>query len=202
MVAHNYDGDMLTDEMAQIHRSPGFITSNLVGQSDTGSLIKEFEASHGTVTDLWLAHLRGQETSLNPLGLTEALLGAMKHAAELRPNPSSGDFLNFISLLRLAVHHCFRDGQGTRDLSGEKGLTTEQFVQTVARRLARYLSQGQASESPATPEVAVTDPRKPVDKAAIEAMFKEFDTDQNGTISLDEFTVMLVKLGIAPKKSA
>ena len=26
MAAHNYDGDMLTDEIAQIHRSPGFIT--------------------------------------------------------------------------------------------------------------------------------------------------------------------------------
>ena len=32
MAAHNYDGDMLTDEIAQIHRSPGFITSNLVGK--------------------------------------------------------------------------------------------------------------------------------------------------------------------------
>ena len=26
MSAHNYDGDMLTDEVAQVHRSPGFIT--------------------------------------------------------------------------------------------------------------------------------------------------------------------------------
>lgn len=31
MAAHNYDGDMLTDEVAQAHRSPGFITSNLIG---------------------------------------------------------------------------------------------------------------------------------------------------------------------------
>ena len=29
----------------------------------------EFEASHGTVADLWHAHLRGEETSLNPLGM-------------------------------------------------------------------------------------------------------------------------------------
>jgi hypothetical protein len=47
MVSHNYDGDMLTDEIAQIHRSPGFITSNLIGKSASGSMIKEFEASHG-----------------------------------------------------------------------------------------------------------------------------------------------------------
>ena len=32
MAAHNYDGDMLTDEVAQVHRSPGFITSNLIGK--------------------------------------------------------------------------------------------------------------------------------------------------------------------------
>jgi hypothetical protein len=40
MAAHNYDGDMLTDEVAQVHRSPGFITSNLIGKNDDGSLIK------------------------------------------------------------------------------------------------------------------------------------------------------------------
>ncbi len=69
--------------------------------------IKEFEASHGTVADLWHAHLRGEETSFNPLGtsrartharthtcclardcdaragMAEALLGAMTHAATL-----------------------------------------------------------------------------------------------------------------------
>ena len=39
------------------------------------SICLEFEASHGTVTDLYHAHLRGEETSLNPLGLTEALIG-------------------------------------------------------------------------------------------------------------------------------
>lgn len=71
MAAHNYDGDMLTDEVAQVHRSPGFITSTLVGKRDDGSVIKEHEASHGTVADLWEAHLRGEPTSLNPLVCTE-----------------------------------------------------------------------------------------------------------------------------------
>jgi len=40
MAAHNYDGDMLTDEIAQVHRSPGFITSNIIGLNDDGSYIK------------------------------------------------------------------------------------------------------------------------------------------------------------------
>merc|ERR1719201_855706 len=49
MACHNYDGDMLTDEVAQMHRSPGFMSSNLVGRREDGVMIKEFEASHGTV---------------------------------------------------------------------------------------------------------------------------------------------------------
>ena len=59
MASHNYDGDVLTDEIAQVHRSPGFLTSVLNGVNDDGSIIKEFEASHGTVTDMWKAHLKG-----------------------------------------------------------------------------------------------------------------------------------------------
>ena len=45
---HNYDGDVLSDEISQVHRSPGFITSNLMGVAVDGTPIKEFEASHGT----------------------------------------------------------------------------------------------------------------------------------------------------------
>ena len=81
--AHNYDGDMLTDEVAQVHRSPGFITSSLLGKTDDDIVIKEFEASHGTVSDLWHAHNRGEETSMNPLGMVRALLWeAMRSAAQ------------------------------------------------------------------------------------------------------------------------
>lgn len=83
MCAHNYDGDVLTDEIAQIHRSPGFLTSVLNGVNDDGSIIKEFEASHGTVTDMWQAHLRGEEVSLNPLSMMEALIGAIHHSVYL-----------------------------------------------------------------------------------------------------------------------
>tara|TARA_B110000305_G_scaffold185901_1_gene206957 strand:- start:17 stop:148 length:132 start_codon:yes stop_codon:yes gene_type:complete len=36
------------------------------------------------VTDLWHMHLKGEETSFNPLGLVEAIIGAMQHAAKLQ----------------------------------------------------------------------------------------------------------------------
>ena len=134
MAAHNYDGDMLTDEIAQIHRSPGFITSNLVGKNDDGSLIKEFEASHGTVADMWHEHQSGKETSLNPLGLVEALIGAMNHSAHLAaaagadPAPVTA----FTALIRASMERAFVSGLGTRDLVGPAGLTTERFVDAVA----------------------------------------------------------------------
>jgi isocitrate dehydrogenase len=62
----------------------------LNGVNDDGSIIKEFEASHGTVTDMWFAHLRGEETSLNPLSMMEALIGAMQHSAALAIQRNGG----------------------------------------------------------------------------------------------------------------
>ena len=195
MVSHNYDGDMLTDEIAQIHRSPGFITSNLIGKSKTGSMIKEFEASHGTVADLWHAHLRGEETSLNPLGMVEALIGAMDHAAALEPNCDK-KVTHYTNSLRNAVHNAFRSGEGTRDLCGPTGLTTEAFVNKVAERLAIYLERADQGFSfgvkAAEPPV--------VDEEKMDELFKGFDADRDGMISKSEFTALLVRLGVAPMK--
>ena len=133
MVAHNYDADMLTDEMAQIHKSPGFITSNLIGKSPNGTIIKQFEASHGTVTDMWKEHLKGNETSLNPLGLIEALLGAMNYAEEMQN--TSYDIRNFNTLLRNNIHDLFRSNKGTRDICGSNGLTSEQFIYELSNKM-------------------------------------------------------------------
>ena len=47
-----YDGDMLTDQNTQVHWSHSFISPNLIGKYDEGYIIKEFEASYRSVTDL------------------------------------------------------------------------------------------------------------------------------------------------------
>ncbi len=133
MVSHNYDGDMLTDLMSQVHRSPGFISSVLLGKDDNGNPIKEFEASHGTVANQYKDHLAGKETSLNPLGMVDALLGAINHAASFEGNAEA--ISAFTARVRAAMYDCMKEGKATRDMVGASGLTTEGFIAAVAERI-------------------------------------------------------------------
>lgn len=180
--------------------------------AETGSLIKEFEASHGTVSDLWHDHLAGKETSLNPLGLVEAMIGAMQHAAvldaEQHPDDSQkqtvkDQVFNFTTTLRTALHNTFRYGQGTRDMSGPKGFTTEDFIAKVAWRLERYLDRQYDEQEGPPPELKEPD-RKfrrnyDIDEDAVKQMFHRFDKNEDGHIDLDEFTNLLESLNLAPR---
>lgn len=189
MAAHNYDGDMLTDEIAQVHRSPGFITSNLVGKNDDGSLIKEFEASHGTVADMWDAHNRGEETSLNPLGMVEALLGSMEHAASLSKYPSSPAVISWCERLRREMHRAMVNGYGTRDLSGPAGLTTEQFVDYIAKRINKNEELDSSDEE--DEQVTVN-----LDEIDLNEIFDFIDTNNDDAVSRSEFLKSMKDLGL------
>jgi isocitrate dehydrogenase len=142
MTAHNYDGDVLTDLEAQIYKSPGFISSVLTGMKDDGQKIMEFEASHGTIADQYQKFLRGEETSVNPLGMVYALRGAIDHSARLAlenkqiDKAAAENISQFTRLMYDAMCEAMADGKGTRDLSGPSGLTTEGFVTEVAGRLS------------------------------------------------------------------
>ena len=201
MAAHNYDGDMLTDEIAQIHRSPGFITSNLIGKNDDGSLIKEFEASHGTVADMWHAHLEGKETSLNPLGLVEALIGAIQHSVALHKGPH--ELHDFANKIRRCMHLAFTNGLGTRDLAGPEGLTTEKFVDAIAELLNdapldqvidKYNPQHNVTKQAA--DASTFD----IDEQAMKKLFEDLDTNKDGSLCYKEFAQGLKRLNVAPKK--
>jgi len=203
MACHNYDGDMLTDEVAQVHRSPGFITSNLVGKREDGTMIKEFEASHGTVADMYAAHLRGEETSLNPLGMAVALLGAMEHAAFLEPSAKEETF-KLTAACREAMYSAFREGRGTRDLNGPSGLTTEKFIESVGADMAVRISTGKAPPAAAPTEVLEMHAMVPpdVDEIKMKAFFDRFDSNKDGKINFSEFAKMSLELGVAPLKVA
>ncbi|XRB00601.1 isocitrate dehydrogenase [Pycnococcus provasolii] len=160
MSAHNYDGDMLTDEISQVHRSPGFVSSELVGKSSRdGSLIKEFEASHGTVTDMDQLRLDGRRTSFNPLGLSEALFSAIIWADQLagvQPLAEDADVDGpaaaadtpslFAARAKSALRRVIARGQATSDLAGAgKGLSTEEFIDAVADELKCSAEEGNAA---------------------------------------------------------
>lgn len=198
MAAHNYDGDMLTDEVAQVHRSPGFITSNLIGKKEDGTMIKEYEASHGTVADMWEAHQRGEETSLNPLGMVEALIGAMQHAESLQ-GVEEGPIFAWTNKLRTCIHKAMVEGKGTRDLCGPEGLTTEQFIAEIASRLAvesevksKAEQLKQLNLQPPKRSETITPALQNIDLDAIRKMFDDLDTDGNGSIDFQEFSSGLV----------
>ena len=193
VAALNYDGDILTDQLAQVHRSPGFINSVLNGVRSDGSIIKEFEASHGTATDMHYAHLEGKETSLNPLSMIEALIGAMQHTTDL--NPGHEKLFRFARRLQKAVHEQMVD-KGTRDLDAE-GLTTEQFVDAVADKLIRIQNAYEASKR-ATSSSEKLPPKRGYDETSMKKFFDSVDLDQSGTINFEEFAQVMVKLGVTP----
>ena len=156
----------------------------------------EFEASHGTVADLNEARLRGEETSMNPLGLIEALIGAMDHAAilEEQSNGKPADEIHlFTQKLRKALHNTFRYGQGTRDMAGPGGLTTEAFIDKVAWRLGRYIAAEE--EDLSSHELVIPDPKfrrnYNVDRVALKGLFEEYDKDGSGSIGLEELETMV-----------
>ena len=144
MASHNYDGDMLTDLMSQVHRSPGFISSCLVGINDDGTKIKEFEASHGTVSDMYYRMKQGIETSLNPVGMVFALKEAIKFSSEISNQYSNDKAAHkeaneFADIMYSSMCQVISSGRGTRDIFGKEGSTTEQFVELVSQEISKSL---------------------------------------------------------------
>ena len=146
MTAHNYDGDVLTDLEAQIYKSPGFISSVLTGVKANGQKIMEFEASHGTIADQYHKFLKGEETSVNPLGMVYALRGAIDHSATLALENKQMDNGHYERLKAFTGHmyaamcEAMAEGKATRDLAGQNGLTTQAFIAEVASRLTKKVA--------------------------------------------------------------
>lgn len=106
----NYDGDVMSDLIAAASGSLPMMTSVLV--SPDGNF--EYEAAHGTVTDHYRRHQKGEKLSTNPLATIAAWAGALKKRGELDGNEALVSYADCLVQAGLAV---FEDGYFTEDLT-------------------------------------------------------------------------------------
>ena len=129
----NYDGDVMSDMVSTAFGSLAMMTSVLV--SPTG--VYEFEAAHGTVTRHYYRHLKGEETSTNPMATIFAWTGALAKRGELDGNQALCDFAAKLEAACLAA---VEEGFVTGDLAALIGptatkLTSIEFLLNIRARL-------------------------------------------------------------------
>ena len=134
----NYDGDVQSDTVAQGYGSLGLMTSVLLTPDGRTALA---EAAHGTVTRHYRQHQAGKATSTNSTASIFAWSRALAHRAKIDGNEELG---GFASTLEAAATGAIEAGEMTKDLAllvgpDSKWLTTEGFLDAVARRLADAL---------------------------------------------------------------
>merc|ERR1711963_313375 len=138
---------------------------------------------------------------MNPLGMVVALLDAMNHAAVLEPS-NQAKVSKFTACVREAMYKAFREGKGTRDMAGPSGVTTEGFVAAVRENLDVLMA------APGMPEpyveAAETKPSRKFspDEERMKALFDKYDINGDDSISFEEFSEMMLDLGLAPKSEA
>ena len=135
----NYDGDVMSDLVAQGYGSLGLMTSIL--QSPDGQII-ETEAAHGTVTSHYKQHLKGDKTSTNPIASIFAWTRGLWHRGNIDCNE---ELLNFCDVLEKSCLNMIESGYMTKDLAllvgpSQKWLTTEELLNTFKKELERNLN--------------------------------------------------------------
>ena len=129
----NYDGDVMSDMVSTAFGSLAMMTSVLVSPSG----VFEYEAAHGTVTRHYYRHLKGEETSTNPMATIFAWTGALKKRGELDGNAELCAFADSVEKACIAA---IEEGYVTGDLAAligpeAKKLTTMGFLKNVRARL-------------------------------------------------------------------
>ena len=107
----NYDGDVMSDMVSTAFGSLAMMTSVLV--SPQGNY--EYEAAHGTVTQHYYRHLRGEQVSTNPMATLFAWTGALGKRGELDGIP---ELAAFARKLERAAIDTIESGTMTGDLAG------------------------------------------------------------------------------------
>lgn len=127
----NYDGDVMSDMVSSAFGSLAMMTSVLV--SPTG--VYEYEAAHGTVQRHYYKHLKGEETSTNPVATIFAWTGALRKRGEI---DGIKELCEYADRMEKATLSTIESGKMTKDLalittlSDVTTLNTEQFIDAIA----------------------------------------------------------------------
>lgn len=136
----NYDGDVVSDQVAGEHKSLGLMDSTLV--SADGTLLAD--PPHGTAPDLESAWHDKKILLANPTAHIFAYAEAIRHKAELN---GQGDAAEMAKKLKDAVvatiEARLKTGELTGDLSVDrtKAITGQQFIAAVRDTYAAMLSK-------------------------------------------------------------
>ena len=136
----NYDGDVMSDMVSTAFGSLAMMSSVLVSPDGT----TEYEAAHGTVTQHYYRHLKGEATSTNPMATIFAWSGALKKRGALDALPA---LASFGEALEEACFETLNSGVMTKDLIGlvepgfkAQAVTSAAFIDAIAARLAKKLT--------------------------------------------------------------
>ncbi len=134
----NYDGDVMSDMLATAFGSLSMMTSVLVSPKG----YYEYEAAHGTVQRHYYKHLKGEETSTNPIATIFAWTGALRKRGELDNIPELGAFAD---KLEEACIKTIESGKMTKDLaiittlSDPVTCNTQDFIKEIRKTLDSIL---------------------------------------------------------------
>ncbi len=130
----NYDGDVFSDMVSSAFGSLAMMTSVLVSPSG----VYEYEAAHGTVQRHYYKHLKGEETSTNPVATIFAWTGALRKRGEL---DGIQELSAFADKLEKATLSTIESGKMTKDLAlittlkDVTTLNTENFILAIKETL-------------------------------------------------------------------
>ena len=134
----NYDGDVMSDMVSSACGSLALMTSVLVSPKG----VYEYEAAHGTVQRHYYKHLKGDETSTNPVATIFAWSGALRKRGEFDSLP---DLCDYADKLEKATLSTIESGYMTKDLVNLTTLTdihvcnTEEFIKKIRETLEGLL---------------------------------------------------------------
>ena len=130
----NYDGDVMSDMLSSAFGSLAMMTSVLVSPKG----VYEYEAAHGTVQRHYYKHLKGEETSTNPVATIFAWTGALRKRGELDGN---AELQAFADKLEKATLSTIESGTMTKDLAliteleNVTTLNTQDFIKAIRTTL-------------------------------------------------------------------